>query len=157
MWPAGPNTHGIKNILFWSESGKALVTSLSSPWTAPCVAAGVEGVFSSWLLLSQAGAGSGDADWRLFCSCTEWPFQGAVEKLGGFCDLASEVSKCDWSYHFLVKQTAVGQGRFKTHGKVESLQQRLYGIQIVNPSLSSFSQKMFAKRCYIDPPIKHLS
>lgn len=81
---------------------------------------------------------------------------GAVEKLGGFCDLASEVSKCDWSYHFLVKQTAVGQGRFKTHGKVESLQQRLYGIQIVNPSLSSFSQKMFAKRCYIDPPIKHL-
>lgn len=37
------------------------MASLSSPWTALCVAAGVEGAFSSWLLLSQAGAGSGDA------------------------------------------------------------------------------------------------
>ena len=91
MWPAGSNTPGIKNISFWSESGKALVASLSSLWTAPCVAAGVEGVFSSWLLFSQAGAGSVDAGWRLFCSCRERPFQEAVQKLGGFCDLASEV------------------------------------------------------------------
>lgn len=93
VWPAALNTCGIKNILFWSEWGSALVASLSSLWRVLCIAAGLEGPLYG-RLLSRAGPGSVDAGWRLVCSNTAWPIEKAVKKPGEFGDLALEVPNC---------------------------------------------------------------